>query len=573
MTHRSTAFSPKAFVAALVAWLLLIAAALPSSAQTVERPSGWADESHGNRVPANYDLVLPDDRINEVFISFTPESWAAEEADMIELYGERGAETERGTAPGARGRPLPDPAQVANQIAEALGINEADAAEAMRLFPDMNAVAAALGTEFETLARALGLPPGFGGARGPGARGLGGEQDGGPVLRFASRNPIWVPVTVRFRDQTWWEVGFRYKGNSTLQMGWRSGRIELPFKLDFDEFEDAHLALDNQRFYGFKQLSFGASDFDPSLQREKITADIFRDAGVPAAETAYYAVYVDNGAGDGFHYWGIYTAVELPDDTLIETQFTDDNGNMYKPEGPGATFAAGSFNERSFDKETNRDGGYEDVLALFDALHAETRLSDPAAWRANLETVFDVVGFLRWLAANTLIQNWDTYGVMSHNYYLYADEMTGRLVWIPWDNNMALSSTMGGRGRDSAADPAAPGDGEQPAFPAPGGRGVLSLALDDVEGERWPLIGYVLEQKEYHQFYVDEVARISREVFTSERMIPIYEANFALLAEYVTHSEDEDALTELRAATDELIRHVNSRAAAASSFLQAQAVD
>ena len=72
----------------------------------------------------------------------------------------------------------------------------------------------------------------------------------------------------------------------------------------------------------FKQLSFGASD-DLRLiacSARKVTADIFREAGVPAAETAFYAVYVDNGAkAMAFKYWGIYTAVELPDDTLIET--------------------------------------------------------------------------------------------------------------------------------------------------------------------------------------------------------------------------------------------------------------
>lgn len=489
MSSNRPGLSSKAFVIALLAWLFIVATVLPSSAQTVERPSGWTDKSHGNRVPANYDVVLPDDRINEIYISFTPQAWAAEEADMIEMYGERGA---------------------------------------------------------------------------------GGQQDRGPALQFASRNRIWVPVTVRFREQTWREVGFRYKGNSTLQLGWRNGRIELPFKLDFDEFEDEHPELDNQRFFGFKQLSFSNNDFDPSLQREKVTADIFRNAGLPAAETAYYAVYGDNGASDGFHYWGIYTAVELPDDTLIETQFADDNGNMYKPQGPGATFAAGSFSEENFDKETNGDSGFDDVLAVFDALHAETRLSDPAAWRGDLEAVFDVAGFLRWLAANTLIQNWDTYGVMSHNYYLYADDTTGQLVWIPWDNNMALSSTMGGRGRDRAQNPARRGEAEPPAIPTPGGRSVLNLTMDDLDVERWPLIGYLLEQKQYHQFYIDEVERISSEVFTPERMIPIYETNFALLGEKASESGDENARAILRAATDELIAHVSSRAEAANAVLQAQ---
>ena len=61
---------------------------------------------------------------------------------------------------------------------------------------------------------------------------------------------------------------------------------------------------------------------------------------------------------------------------------------MYKPGGRGASFAAGSFTEESFDKETNRDSSYDDVLAVFAALHADTRPTDSSAWRSELEAVF-----------------------------------------------------------------------------------------------------------------------------------------------------------------------------------------
>ncbi len=569
MVRNRTGLSAKAFVFALLAWLLLVAAALPSSAQTAERPDGWTDESHGNRVPANYDVVLPDDRINEIHISFTAEAWAAEEADMVEIYGERGTSGRSGF--GGAGNPR-QMREMMTQIAEQLDRSEEKLMAAMQLMPDFDAVADALDMEVSELFAALPMPGASGfPAGGDLPRGGAGGQLENMQL---ARNPIWVPVTIQFGDGVWEEVGFRYKGNSTLSMGWGSGEAGLPFKLDFDEFEDDNSALDNQRFHGFKQLSFSRSPFiDSSLQREKVTADIFRDAGVPAAETAYYAVYVDNGESDGYEFWGIYTAIELPDDTLIETQFADDNGNMYKPSGRGASFAEGSFSEEVFDKETNRDSSYDDVLAVFAALHSESRQIDPAAWRASLEAVFDVDGFLRWLAANTLLQNWDTYGVMSHNYYLYADETTGQLAWIPWDNNMALSSTMGGRGRDSAANPAEPGEGEQPAFPAPGGRGVLNLAMHDVDGERWPLIGFLMEDEQYRQRYLELVAEISSEVFTPERMQPIYESNFRILADYFEESEGSEAIDALRAATDELVAHVHERAAAAEAFLQANSAE
>ncbi len=561
MASHRIGLSARAFAIALLAWLLLIATVLPSSAQTAERPSGWTDESHGNRVPANYEVVLPDDRINEIYITFTPEAWAAEEADMIEIYGQRG---EAGTGFGRRGWAAaggdapgtpPQMRAMMAQIAEQLDRSEEQLIEAMQLMPDFDAIAEALAVDIEQLMDAMPLPGGFG----PANRQSGGQRGGLDQPRVnlqLARNPIWTPVTVQFADQTWPEVGFRYKGNSTLAMGWGSGEAGLPFKLDFDEFEDEHPALDNQRFYGFKQLSFARSPFiDSSLQREKVAADIFRAAGVPAAETAFYAVYVDIGDGAGSAFWGIYTAIELPDDTLVETQFADDNGNMYKPEGAGATFAKGAFDEESFDKETNSNSDYADVLAVFDALHAPARQSDSGAWRTSLEAALDVDGFLRWLAVNTLIQNWDTYGNLPHNYYLYADKTSGALVWIPWDNNIALPS------------------GEGPLGGVPGLGAPLALSLADVDADAHPLIGFLMADPVYHSRYVELVAQVSSQVFTPARMQPIYEANYELLAAYLRDVGAHDDLENLREATDGLIAHAQERAAAAEAFLLGHTAD
>ena len=457
-----------------------------AAAQSSERPAGWHDDSHGRSAPINYDLILPDDRINDIAIIFSPESWRAQEDDMITLYGERGQGRQGG-------RPFLAP-----------GRN-----------PDLDR------------------------------------------MQLAARNPIWVPVTIAFEGETWWEVGFRYKGNSTLSVGWASGRFDLPFKLDFDEFEDEHPNLDNQRFYGFKQLSFANNDFDPSLQREKVAADIFRDAGVPAAETAFYSVYVDKSDGAGPQYWGLYTAIELPDQSLLKSQFADDDGNMYKPAGDGATFAHGSFDEASFDKETNRNSDYSDILALFDALHAGTRHSDPDAWRAGLESVFDAYGFLRWLAANTLLQNWDTYGILAHNYYLYADETSGQLVWIPWDNNLALLRSVPDSDGVRAMRLIVPNFGT-----------ALTLELD-IDADSWPLIRFLLDDPVYQAAFLDEVARISAGVFAPERMIPIYNANFDMLSRHLQSVGKAADISPLRSATNYLVAHVRERATAAEAFLAA----
>ncbi len=68
--------------------------------------------------------------------------------------------------------------------------------------------------------------------------------------------------------------------------------------------QEEYTEIDDQRFYGFKQLSLSSNYSDNSFLREKVAADIFRESGVPAAQTAFYQVYVDYGEGP--IYFGLY---------------------------------------------------------------------------------------------------------------------------------------------------------------------------------------------------------------------------------------------------------------------------
>jgi spore coat protein CotH len=388
-------------------------------------------------------------------------------------------------------------------------------------------------------------------------------------------NPIWVTADLDFNGQTWTNIGMRFKGNSSLMSTWGSGDYKLPFKLDFDKFEDDYPQIDNQRFYGFEQVSFSSNWSDDSLLRERITADIFREAGVPASHTAFYAVYVDYGEGPV--YFGLYTAVEVVDDTVIETQFNDDNGNVYKPEGTGAAFAEGSFDEESLSKENNEDeADYSDVRALYDALHSETRTTDPEAWRSELESVFNADGFLRWLAVNTVVQNWDTYGQMAHNYYLYNNE--GVLTWIPWDNNMAMMEGMGGgfmRPRDGENPPSAGGNAPGGGMPAGGGPGFGRVSLDlESVNDSWPLIRYLIDDPVYHDMYVGYVSDTINGVFAPEKVTARMQELHDLIAPYV--AQETEGYTNLSSpeafdtALTDLITHVNDRYTAAQEYIASQ---
>ncbi len=380
---------------------------------------------------------------------------------------------------------------------------------------------------------------GSGGGGGPGGGGPGGG--GGGVE--TEEDPIYVPVTVAFDGQTWPYVGMRHKGNSSLTIAYREGIEKLPFRLHFDHYEDDVPEVDNQRFHGFKELKFSSGYEDDSLIRDKLTADLFREAGVPAAAGGMMAVYVDTG--DGPVFWGVYAAFEDPAGELLDSWFGDDGGNAYKPDGETAALHA--FDAEDFEKKTAEDeADWSDVEAFIAALNATD--SDAETWRTHLEATFDVDGFLRYLALNNLVGNWDSYGNMTHNYYLYGDPaLDGRLVWIPWDFNEAMRT-----------------NGKMPLVP---------IALDEVDAD-WPLIARVAEDPVYKARYLEHLADLTDTVFTEAAVQARAEALQAQIADAVaeeaapyTHLSRYSDFTGALDASDGVVTRVTTARADAAAAL------
>ncbi|MFB9053636.1 CotH kinase family protein [Formosa undariae] len=371
-----------------------------------------------------------------------------------------------------------------------------------------------------------------------------GSHSGGNGLSDSDEDPIFVPGEVFYEGKEWYRVGIRFKGNSSLQSSWSSGILKLSFKLDFDEYEKEYPQIDNQRFYGFKKLSLKNNYNDKSMLREKVAADVFRDAGLAVSHTAFYTVYVDHG--DGPEYFGVYTMVEEVDDTVIDTQFSDNDGNLYKPDGDGASFASGTFSEDVFVKKTNEDDAdFTDIQDLFTALHAANRTTDPEAWRSELESILDTDTFLKYLAVNTVIQNWDTYGRMTHNYFLYNNPDTERLSWIPWDNNEALQ-----RGN---------------------GQGAVSIDFSNVSSSEWPLIGYLYADETYKAQYDTYVQETLDTAFNTSTIQAKYAVYSALVEPYATTEVSGysflNSSYDFQTAVNELYNHVSERTSTAVSYL------
>jgi spore coat protein H len=290
---------------------------------------------------------------------------------------------------------------------------------------------------------------------------------------FWPRDPKYVDATVHFEGHEWTHVGYRYKGNNGLASADEDKR---PFRLDLDELELQYPETNDQRLFGFKALSFspgGATD--PTYMRQVLTSEMFARAGAPTPRSTLVNVYLDKGEGPEL--LGLYAMSEVPGDPLTKRLFDDENGCLYKPDGLGAHLLE-YYRESFHEKSKGCPPDQADVRRLITALNAEA--TDRDAWRQKLSQAIELPGLVRFFAANQANGNWDTYGGLAHNYYLYGRTDGGPLHFIPWDFDLSLAAS-----------------------------GSSDFSLASFAGE-WPLIQAVARDAQLYSAYhvaLEEIAR------------------------------------------------------------------
>ena len=534
------------------------------------RPAGWDDATHGRDAVPDYARVFAANRVNRLDITVSAADWAAVVADMTDMAGPFGAERQP-QAPGGGfgGFPTASPEAIAACSGKTVGDScSVGAVTNGRCIQQTNGgVLACVGFDGPGGAPGGGNPGG--GPPGGGNTGGGrGRDQGADDVDIFPRTPIYVPAEVAFDGQVFTKVGFRFKGNSSLSNAWRAGVEKLPLRLNFDELEDTFPEIRDQTFFGFPNLSFTNNGTDASFLRQRVVTDLFREAGVPAARTAFIRVFLNRGAGP--LYLGLYTMTEVPDSPFLSAIFGSDDGNLYKPVGTGGRWT--QFFQLSFPKKTNEEA--EDWTDIQEAIAVLNESRERAAvWRARLEVRFAVNGFLRWLALNTMVGNFDAYGGLSaHNYYLYGSPRNrDRIYWIPWDHDLAMSSggIGGGRIPGGGGGGAPPGGGGAPG----GGNTGLDLFLNGTAAN-WPLIRFLLDDPVYRAAYRAHIEELSTTAFDAGRVTARLRSEQALIAPYVIGAEGEQSgrtflstPAEFVTAVTTLINFVESRSAAVKQQL------
>ena len=164
--------------------------------------------------------MFPQDQVNQITITIDPENWAAMQANMTQLLG----------APHGRGG------------GRAGAAGSATAGRRMRLRRPARCTSRSGDSPHRRVNPEV-------------ADRRGGAAGGGRQSRHDPGQPDVGQRHHHFQRQDVDECGRAVQGQLDSDQGVGQGSAKLPLKLDFDQFEDEHPEIENQRFYGFKQLA------------------------------------------------------------------------------------------------------------------------------------------------------------------------------------------------------------------------------------------------------------------------------------------------------------------------------
>ncbi|HWN97132.1 MAG TPA: CotH kinase family protein [Methylomirabilota bacterium] len=222
------------------------------------------------------------------------------------------------------------------------------------------------------------------------------------LSKLTQANRDYVRATVRDGDVVLRDAGVRLKGHGTFQPVDK----KPAFAIKFNEF------VTGQEYRGLSKLVLNNSVSDASYIREWLAAELYREAGIPAARVTHVRVQL-NGRDLGF-----YVLAEAMNKGFLKREFGNGGGNLYEGETKDV--------DQKLDQENGDDTSQNDLKRLVAAAKA------PAAQRlAKLQTVLDLEQFTAFLAMEMLTAGIDGYAFNRNNYRVYHHPTTEKLIFLP----------------------------------------------------------------------------------------------------------------------------------------------
>jgi len=234
------------------------------------------------------------------------------------------------------------------------------------------------------------------------------------------------PATFIFSSSTTTDtvenIGFRLRGNTSRNA------FKKSFKVSFNTFDNG------QKYKGLEKLNLNGNHNDPTLIRPKLCFDILNRLDLPASRCNFIELYINND------YYGLYTNVEHIDEEFLQSRFKNKAGNLYKCTWPADLNILGSnvedYDVPQYELKTNEtENDRFDLFEFILTLNNTPANGLPCA----LEPIFNIQDYLKYMAFDVMVGNWDGPLFNKNNFFLYKNPSDGRFEYIPYD----LDNTFG----------------------------------------------------------------------------------------------------------------------------------
>lgn len=240
--------------------------------------------------------------------------------------------------------------------------------------------------------------------------------------QIQTRKIPYAPALISIDGVVLDSIGIRHKGFNSW---WSSDK--KPIKININRYKD------QQQYDGLSKFNLHNGSGDPSFIRENISYEILRSLGITAPRTAFAKVYIDED------YMGLYRLVEQIDNTFLDVNFGDHQGNLYVQQSKGSggfVFDWISNNQEDYYESIElenhqKDNDWSSFIHFLDVVNH----TPDESFKAEIQAIFDVDEYLQILAFDLAINNLDWYGNSGRNYYLV--EVAGKFHWLPWDYNLS----------------------------------------------------------------------------------------------------------------------------------------
>ncbi|MCD7035426.1 CotH kinase family protein [Metabacillus sp. GX 13764] len=187
-----------------------------------------------------------------------------------------------------------------------------------------------------------------------------------------------------------------------------------------------------------KTIHLNAEYSDPSVIRNKLSLDFFREIGVLAPEAEHIELYLNE------EYMGVYLSIESFNRHFLRVRNLPEGAVYY------AVHDSANFSLLAPDRKVKKslDAGYTRVIGNEKSdQHLKNfikwiNLSSSGQFEAEIDQYLNREGYFLWLAGAVCTQNFDGF---IHNYALYLHPSAGQFFISPWDYDGTWGRDLNGR--------------------------------------------------------------------------------------------------------------------------------